>query len=291
LTVQKPKTAETTLRGTLEVPTGELRSAFKAVLPHSSSLRDDVVLGRVQARWKTGELLVMGSDRRTVGLGHVSILDHRDGSQTGTFDLTRAQVREILALFKRVPARDAGEVDEVLRLTVAVDTITVTEAGGLFEGKAYVMPRIPAVSGSGYPDLPELVAHGLTRARTDADIVTLDGDALARFKAASDAYNADLQVEPTGDHTALIVSCGQQFVGLVMPTKLDEAAMAAVKGWRAEWLALLPDADADLLFRVDVPLPSPKGGDDIADPEDDGIRPATGGLAVVPDPFTPQDNQ
>jgi hypothetical protein len=277
--IKPPNTNQRTLRATFDVPTSELRKAFKSVLPHASKIRFDHVLGRVQLRFTAAEVVVVASDRATVGLAYVSIEDHRDGDQAGEFDLSHEQTKEILGLFKAKPVKEQHEGSEVIRFTVAVDTVTVTDAGGLFPGKSYTMPRIPAAAG--YPHLPELVAHGLTRPRTDAAIITLSGEPLARFKAAAAAYSTDLQVEPTGDHTALIVACGDKFVGLVMPHKLDDQEAALVREWRAEWQRLLPTPDADLLFTVDVPLPA-QGDDDVVDAEiveDDGheIKAATGG--------------
>jgi hypothetical protein len=272
------------LRSTFDVPTDELRRAFRSVLPHASKIRFDHVLGRVQLRFTANEVIVVASDRATVGLAYVSVEDHRDGDQSGEFDLSHEQTKEILGLFKVKPVKEQHEGSEVTRFAVAVDSVTVTDAGGLFPGKSYTMPRIPAAAG--YPHLPELVAHGLTRPRTDAAVITLSGERLARFKAAAAAYNTDLQVEPTGDHTALIVACGDKFVGLVMPHKLDDQEAALVREWRAEWQRLLPTPDEDLLFTVDVPLPDPGADDDVVDAEiiDEGheVKAATGGTVTSP---------
>jgi hypothetical protein len=50
-----------------------------------------------------------------------------------------------------------------VRLDVDVEHFTITDTGGLFEGKSLTLPRQP--QSPGFPDIPMVVSRTLARAR------------------------------------------------------------------------------------------------------------------------------
>lgn len=277
--VKEQTAVEETAAAEFDVDPQEWQQALRAVYPHSSAIRFDYVLGRVRVWFDStaGRLIVAGTDRSTVGMAYVTLVDHRSGAEAGVFDLTRSQVQDILAVLSTKPVKEQDRGGQVYRITLTSREVTVKEVADLADlvGKALTVPRQPLVKMA--TDLAELVAFALTSQREPVDTVAIDGGRLARFKAASAAYSEPLASSPTGHSTAMIVSCGDLFVGIVFPDPTSDVDRADVDRWRKEWIKVLPSANRGLLaLAIDEPLPAKGGrGADTTDTPDGG--PDTGG--------------
>lgn len=278
-TVKERGEVDPTIAAEFDVDTREWLQALKAVFPHSSSIRFDYVLGRVRVWFDcdADRLIVAGTDRATVGMAYVTVIAHRSGGKAGVFDLTRSQVQDILAVLKTKPVKEQDRGGQRYRITLATGEVTIREVSDLADlvGKSLTVPRQPLVKMA--TDMAELMAFALTSTREPVDMTLINGARLARFRQASEAYGAPLATTPTGYSSAIIVSCGELFTGVVFPDASEPADRADVDRWRKDWTKVLPTARRDLLALViDEPLPAKGGrGTDTTDsPEGD---PDTGG--------------
>lgn len=278
-TVKERGAVDPTVAAEFDVDPQEWLQALKAVLPHASSIRFDYVLGRVRVWFdgKAGRLIVAGTDRATVGMAYVTMVAHRSGGEAGVFDLTRSQVQDIMAILKTKPVKEQDRGGQVYRITLAAAEVTIREVSDLADlvGKSLTVPRQPLARMA--TDMPELMAFALTSQREPVDMTLIDGARLARFRQASEAYRAPLATTPTGYSSAIIVSCGDLFTGVVFPAASEPVDRSDVDRYRKEWIKVLPAANRDLLALViDEPLPAKGGrGADTTDTPDGG--PDTGG--------------
>ncbi|RYZ32431.1 MAG: hypothetical protein EOP01_01145 [Propionibacteriaceae bacterium] len=231
----------------MTVETADLRAALKAVAGHCSTIVDDVVLRRVRLVFDAQNVSVTATNRYSAALALASVWDNHDlDVEHLACDLTPKDVHQILACFEGAAGKD-GEVGDTVRLQVDKENLTVTDTGGLFEGKQLVLPRLPMHEN--YPSIGKLMRVALTReAAGDAPTVWTNPRLLSLFRAAGAAYSSPLILEASGETTTLVVRCGESFLGILMPVRPGEDEAARAAQWRRGWLDRLPGrvVDADV---------------------------------------------
>jgi hypothetical protein len=234
-----------TLTGYFTVGTVDLRRALRAVLPHVSTDETVPNLNVVHLDRGPVNLTVTATDRFTAGHAIVSVLDWGDDPTDGTmgaFDLSVEDVKKVLALFKPSKGKSDNEEDpeSLLRIDLTDDDVTVTDTSGLFpSGQSLRLPRTSA--GDDYPDVERLIGKMLRAPATGAARLVSNPDFGRRFAEAGRAYGgAALVLEPTGDTQAIVVSCGESFVGLWMPIRTTPETDVDLRLWRDAWLRRLP---------------------------------------------------
>jgi hypothetical protein len=134
-----------------------------------------------------------------------------------------------------------------------------------------------------YPALPKLAAATITRAirlREEAededkasasalDEIFAQAAMLARFADAERAYGSPLVIQRTAEaRTALLVGCGESFVGVLMPIRPEVEQIAQHRSWQAAWLRRLPTPDPEAVSMPAVPAKPRQGADPDGDAED-----------------------
>ena len=222
------------------VGTADLRRALKAVVPHAEPSNEVPTTHRVRVDVGPDHVTVSATQRYTIGHAVVWTLDF-DG-QTGMFDLSPQDVKEILTLFHG--KKDKGdEPDYTVRIRVDAERVTITDVSGLFDGKALHLPRYP--TDENYPNVVRIIQASLLRGREAADRLITSGKLHGLFGAASTAYGMPLVWDPAGEKGTLLVTCGKDFLGMLMPIRPDEETTADIERWHADWLARILAATFD----------------------------------------------
>lgn len=272
----------------IEVRTTDLYAALCAVLPHVGGDDDLPLLQGVHlTAHPDGNVYVMATDRFTAGLAIASIWeDHLQVGEVVDLDLSAGDVRDVLHLFK--PSKKDNP-ENALRIDVRTAEIRVTEVCGMIQTSADKYLGLPRqVFTDPYPDLPRMVAGAMQKAirlREQAEDTGTAGEAaldelfaqaslLTRFGAAERAYREPLVIQRTAEaRTALLVSCGESFTGLLMPIRPDDEYVARYRAWQAAWLRRLPEPG-------DVPVTMPQPAQD--DVSGDDVVQSGPGQAVIP---------
>ncbi|HJQ00108.1 MAG TPA: hypothetical protein VJ851_00780 [Jatrophihabitans sp.] len=219
----------------ITVGTQDFRRALRAVTPHADPDPDFPQLHRVRLVVGGENLTVSATNRHTLGHAIVSILDNHTGVVGDELDLSPNDVREILALFK--PNTKAP--DESLLIEVDDRHTTVTDVSGLFPGKSLRLPRYPMEEH--FPSVALLIREVLTRTVKSTERLIANGKLYGLFVKASDAYGQWLVIEPAGSSSAILYTCGESFVGMLMPVRGDDDTYERINGWHADWLERLTD--------------------------------------------------
>lgn len=226
----------------IEVGTADLRAALAAVRVHACPDKDLPDLHRIRLAIGRENITVTATDRFTAGLAIVSIwnevFDVRDGAPT-TVDLLPADAGKVLSIF---PAgKDSGDEPAYrLRIDVAPERVTLTDCSGLIDGRALTVPRLPASDG-GLSGIPASVAAHTNSAPTMLADMSVGGELLGRFKAASTAYKKSLEIEARNAGRALLIRCGESFLGLLMPRDQNEDDRVRAAEWARNWNNRLPE--------------------------------------------------
>lgn len=228
----------------IKVQTADLRAGLLATVPHVAD-DDYPSIHRVRCSvgvGGAGDMVVMATNRFTVGVSIVSVWEHATGEQF-EFDLMPADVKSILFEF---PPRKQVDDDDVL-ITVGPNEVTVQDASGLFPdaSKALTLPRVP--NEEQYPNLPALIRTTIERGLGGdlaADRLTVNSSLLQLFHAgAGRAYKGEpLVIEPGPDGKALVIACGESFLGLLMPMRPPEDESSRIRQYRAAWMSRLPQS-------------------------------------------------
>src|SRR5215831_4378320 len=220
------------------VGTADLRRALKAVAPHAESSPEVAITHRLRFDVGADHVTVTATQRYTIGHALIWTLDF-DG-ETGVFDLSPQDVKEILTLFHG--KKDRGdEPDYTVRIRVDQERVTITDVSGLFDGKALHLPRYP--TDENYPDAMALIKESLLAGATATERLITSGKLHGLFGAASSAYEMPLVWDPAGAAGAMLVTCGKDFVGMLMPVLPDEQTTADVEKWHQDWLARILERD------------------------------------------------
>jgi hypothetical protein len=218
------------------VETTDLRQALRSTLVHAEQKGDVPSLHRVRLNPGPENLEVSASDTITAGLAIVSILGH-DAAELEPIDLAPGDVKELLALFHG-GAGGPDEPDHVLHIEASETHVRVTDTSGLFPGKSYTLVRY--ATDDNMPDLRRLFASMLRREPGGVSVAA-NGAALAAFKLAALAYRQPLVIESAAsERSAILISCGESFLGALMPLHLDEERLAELTEWRQGWERRLP---------------------------------------------------
>ncbi|TYP82043.1 DNA translocase FtsK [Blastococcus xanthinilyticus] len=222
----------------LTLSTEDFRDALRSVVVHAAPDKD-TTLHRIRCDVGPENLTITATNRYTAAMAIASIEDNHDG-QLSSFDLSPTDVKEILTLFK---GRRPGEEDvgDTVRLEVDGEHFTITDTGGLFEGKQLVLPRQPQTVV--FPDISLVVSQTLTKRRQRTTRLAANGVLVALFATAARVYARSLTLEPTGESSALIVGCGDSFLGLLMPMRIEPDYAAELDAWREAWQHRLPVPD------------------------------------------------
>lgn len=141
-------------------------------------------------------------------------------------------------MFKSGKPGTDDEIGDTIQLATTERDFTVTDTSGLFPGKSLSLPRYP--TDGNFPDLQQVALTALTKpGETGVERLFASGSLIALFKAAASAYGEALALEMTGHNDALAVSCGESFLGLLMPIKPGEDAESEADAWRSSWLIRL----------------------------------------------------
>lgn len=216
----------------------DLRRALASVVPHVDPDPDSTLLHRLHCIVGLENLTVCATQRCTVGNAIVSIEDNAAGDMVA-FDLLPVEAKQILDLFKPPKVKGVNPMEQLLRLDIEEKQLTVTDIAGLFAGKALTLPRIPL--DEQYPDLQIVLRKRLAAAATPTDRLITNGHMVGLFTVASRVYSEPLVIEPTGSRTSMTFSCGESFVGLLMPTAVDEEKTQQINAWHSDWLTRLGD--------------------------------------------------
>jgi hypothetical protein len=221
----------------ITVGTEDLRLALRSVAPHADPDAGFPQLHRVRLEIGTENLTVSATNRYTIGHALVSIWDNADG-EIGAFDLSPTDIKEILVLF-RGKAGDGDEPDNTLVLKADDEHLTVTDVSGLFPGKQLQLPRYPMEDN--YPDIAKVISEKLAKGPESTERLLTSGSMLGLFMKAAAAYGEPLVIDPAGDAGAMLISCGESFVGLLMPLRADDDTVAEINGWHFDWLKRIAD--------------------------------------------------
>lgn len=219
------------------VGTADLRLALRAVAPHADPEADFPALHRVRLDLGGENLTVSATNRYTIGHALVSVWGNDDG-EVAAFDLSPTNIKEILVLFHG-KAGDGDQPDNTVRLEVTDEHVTITDVSGLFEGKALQLPRYPMEEN--FPNVANLIRDKITSGAQSAERLITSGQLLGLFMKAATAYGESLVIDPTGETGAMLITCGESFVGLLMPQRADEDVTAKINGWHADWIERLEE--------------------------------------------------
>lgn len=223
----------------IEVGTADLRAALAAVRVHACTEKDLPDIHRIRLAIGYENVTVTATDRFTAGLAIVSVWSGLGGDVACTVDLLPADAGKILSIF---PAgKDTGDEPEYrLRLDVGDEHIIVTDCSGLIDGRALQVPRLPTSDG-GLSSIPAQIAGHHDSASTMLADMSVGGEMLARFKAAATAYKKPLEVEAHTAGRALLIRCGESFLGLLSPRSVDDEDRVRAREWAAAWNRRLPE--------------------------------------------------
>lgn len=255
------------------VETADLGRCIRAVLPHVSVDKDDVLCQHIELRIApTGDLLLSATDRYTAVVAVVSVEDNLSG-EVSVCHLHSADAKQLAAMFKA--SADVVEGQERLRLVAYRDTLQVIDYSGLFEGKEATWPAAPRDDFPPISHLVNRVHDGRTAAA--AAPAAFAADHLARFGMSGRALRAPVvfrQVE--AQRPTIAVHCGEDLAGVLLGITPDpEERRTLVSAWRSrldradltgdptDVEALVVDLEAYLARRDDDdPTPATEGDDD-----------------------------
>lgn len=217
----------------------DLRCALAAVMPHVASMRQAPSLARVRITPQAQNLELSATDRFTIGLGLVSIWEHDDtGGDATVVDLYASDVAKILAVHHEPGKNDDAHV----RIATSEDMVTITDVSGLLEGEALALERVSP--SEMFPDLRKPFATSLRAGHSLKGEFWLNAPLMRRFESAQKAYGHPLVFEPTRRGGALVVRCGDSFLGMLSLVRPDEDAQHEANRWADDWSTrIAPGAD------------------------------------------------
>ncbi|MGW6121468.1 DNA translocase FtsK [Nocardia sp. NPDC055165] len=231
-----------TIDYTIKVGTCDFRQALTSVRVHACADKDISTVHRIRLTIDHEHVTVIATDMYTAGLAIVSIWDGPGPDAAVTVDLSPGDVEKLLRIHPGGKDK-ADEPELMLRLDVGPDRLTITDCSGLVDGRALTIPRMPTDGGT-LCSIPGMV-H---KQHTSPEIVPTDmmfgGDAIARFRAAGNAYSKALEIEAHEGARALLVRCGESFLGLIMPRTITENQRGEMADWARGWTQRLPAMEA-----------------------------------------------
>lgn len=210
----------------------DLRDALAAVRPHAAQAKHSAVLSSVRLTPQSHNVEVSATDRYTMALAIVSVLDY-DGADATPIDLSASDIAKITTVF--TPTRDE---ENLVRITTGPETLTITDVSGLINGETLILDR--PTPDEGFPELRKAFAGTLRGQHTITGDFWLSAPLLKRFEIAQKTYGHPLIFEPSKSGGSLLVRVGESFLGQVVLTRPDEEAIARAKGWADDWGHRIP---------------------------------------------------
>lgn len=196
------------------VDAGTFTTALRAALPHAGTDPEVPAVNRV--RINTGErVLVEATDRYSAIVVNAGMVIEPDG-ELWSCEILPEDAKAIVSLFK--PAKNETGT---LRIDATIDTVTITDAGGLFDGRALTVPRL-GVSDTHPLDVSGLIGYHLQLPIFKRGFTRLNADAWRKFAISAGIYNGIIQVTATSDRGPLTVQCGDYFAGILQPYATSE---------------------------------------------------------------------
>ncbi|WP_280452272.1 DNA translocase FtsK [Nocardia cyriacigeorgica] len=223
---------------TVKVGTVDFRQALTAVRVHACADKDVPTIHRIRLAIDHENVTVTATDMYTAGLAIVSIWDGTGPDATVTVDLLPEDVDKVLRIHPGGKDK-ADEPELMLRLDITGERITVTDCSGLIDGRALTVPRMPTDGGT-LCAIPEMVHKQHAAEAVVLSDMMFGGDAIARFRSAGAAYGHGLEVEAHSGARALLVRCGESFLGLIMPRTITEQQRGEMAEWSRGWDRRLP---------------------------------------------------
>lgn len=296
MTTPTPRTVSLMPTGSIKCATQELLKALKGVACHASADPELPKLNRVRFEVTGDTLAVTATDLYTAGHARISV-DNAYGDDRFHFDLTPQECKEITQV---LAVKDDGN-DHFLRVDAKDQHVIVTDVSGFgFDGKSLQLIRYPAGE---FPDVVKMIGGFIRDPQADGEHLVTDGPRLRQFTTTAAAYAQPLVIQARGAKGVLVVTCGEHFIGALMPVRSDEGFDAELRATMDAWLRDIPDPGVGVPRSID---PTRFGKDDVVDlsdtepTEDEAREPGPGqtevplaheptrpNLSVVPDPFTP----
>jgi hypothetical protein len=219
------------------VETNDFRQALRSVMVHAEVKGEMPSVNRVRLDMGPENVEVSAMNTITAGLAVVSVIAV-DAAVLEPIDLSPIDAKEILALFHGGKGGD-DEPEYLLRIEASETHVRVTDVSGLFDGKSYTLLRY--ATDDNMPNLRGLFGRMLHREPGISMGIAANGTALASFRHAALAYGKPLIVESSPDERGtILISCGESFLGALMPLVLDEEHLVELAEWRAGWERRLP---------------------------------------------------
>lgn len=228
----------------IDVNTNDLRQALQAVVPHVHSDEAFGSICNVHFDVTDENLYVQATNTASAALAIASIWEHSGltgSAREDSFELSSTTVKELLAIFKASKNNPEDSIGDALRITVTDESLHFLDVSGLFPGKAFTIPN--SAAGGDYPNLPRMFLGALA---SDIDVparIVTNGKLLQLFAHAASAYKEALTIEPTATKTRMLISCGESFLGLLMPIRAEDGDEISndLNEWRTGWHNRLPD--------------------------------------------------
>lgn len=228
----------------LTVSTTDIRKALQAVIPHAADPKESAGHAVVHFAATDHNLHLTASNMQTMAHSIASIWDAEGltgDPDDDAFNLPTDLAKELLALFKAT-SKEEGDMGSAMRITVEPGALIFVDISGLFPGKELRLPREDC--GSDYPvPFGRLLIAAVLSERVMPERLAVQGRLLKLFTTAATAYGEPLVIEPTANAGRILVSCGDSFLGLLMPLRVEEGTDGAreLDGWRQGWMNRLPD--------------------------------------------------
>lgn len=228
----------------LTVNTLDLRQGLMSVIPHTADAKLSAALAVVHFTATDGNLFLTACNTQTLGFAVASVWECEGltgDPNEDAFNLPADVAKELLALFKANGKQPEDEMGDALRITVTPKFITFLDISGLFPGKEF---KIPRDDDNEYPvAFGRLLANAVLSDRVMPERIAAAGRLVRLFSTASAAYGEPLVIEATADTKRLLISCGESFLGLLMPIRSEDGSDVATEldAWREGWMGRLPE--------------------------------------------------
>jgi hypothetical protein len=220
------------MKATLQI--SDFRAALRSVGPHLLDDDDLPMLRRIRVALDGENATLSATNRYTVARAIVS--DWEPDGEAGHVDISPEQVGDVLRLFKT--SRDGGD-EQYLSIEFDDEQVTVTDVSGMFAGKVLKFPRLQDEL---VPDLGHMITGVMNRNLEDREPtprLVINWDKLKLFGAASSAYGQPLVFDVASEVGAILVTCGESFIGALMPIRQDDETTGKLASWHAAWVRRL----------------------------------------------------
>lgn len=227
---------------TLLVDAEDYTKALRAVAPFTLDKVDD--LSRVRFLATGPNLYVSASNGSAAALAVVSLVEGLiDSGEPVEFHLLGSQAKEVASLFKPGKPED-GEQQAELRIDVHAEDITVTDAGGMFDGKQYLLPRPGAPTHVSPLEVVMLSRLNAGHRPSAERPIALNPALLSLVVRAAAVYSAELICEDLGPASAsssgsVLFRAGESLLCTARQAWLDETETKDRQAWRDSWQARL----------------------------------------------------